>query len=57
MASQVKTRMEVAAEKGATKDVTAAKEVTTSSGLKYTDVRIGGGQRPEKGYLVVLDYM
>lgn len=32
-------------------------QVTTASGLKYTDLRVGGGQSPPKGYLVLVDYV
>jgi hypothetical protein len=31
-------------------------QVVLPSGVRYTDLRIGGGQRPIKGYLVVVDY-
>lgn len=54
---QVKTRMEVAAEKAGTQDVTNSKTVTLPSGVTYRDLRVGGGQQPIKGYLVLLDYM
>jgi hypothetical protein len=32
-------------------------QVELPSGVRYTDLRIGGGQRPIKGYLVVVDYV
>eukprot|EP00879_Flechtneria_rotunda_P024800 GHRR01026317.1.p1 GENE.GHRR01026317.1~~GHRR01026317.1.p1 ORF type:complete len:148 (+),score=43.92 GHRR01026317.1:663-1106(+) len=48
--------MEIAAEKAGTKDVSNSKEVVLPSGVKYQDLRIGGGQQPTKGYLVVVDY-
>lgn len=57
LGEQVKTRMEVAAEKAGTKDVSDSKVVTLPSGVTYQDQRIGGGQQPIKGYLIVLDYM
>ncbi len=53
---QIKTRIEVAQEEADTRDVTEAKEVTTPEGIKYVDLRVGGGQPPQKGYLVVLAY-
>ena len=28
-----------------------------AQGLRYTDLRIGGGQRPTKGFLMVVDYV
>lgn len=33
-----------------------AKEVTTSSGLKYADVKVGTGSSPKKGDLVTVHY-
>ncbi len=38
------------------KDVADAPEVVLPSGVRYRDVRLGGGQSPIKGYLVVLDF-
>ena len=37
-------------------DVVDGKEIQTSSGLRYTDVKIGGGSPVQRGFLVVLDY-
>lgn len=34
-----------------------AKEVTTASGLRYTDLVVGGGQSPERGLLVLVHYI
>jgi hypothetical protein len=56
LGEQVKTRLEVAAERDATRDV-AGEEVSLPSGVVYRDERIGGGAPPQRGYLVVLDYM
>lgn len=36
-------------------EVTDAKEVTLPSGVRYTDLVIGGGQRASPGLLMVLD--
>jgi FKBP-type peptidyl-prolyl cis-trans isomerase len=49
--------MEVAAEKAGTKDVADSPVVTLPSGVSYRELRVGGGQQPSKGLLVVLDYM
>ncbi|EFJ42139.1 hypothetical protein VOLCADRAFT_107395 [Volvox carteri f. nagariensis] len=57
LGEQIKTRMEVANEINGTKDVENAPEVVLPSGLRYRDLRVGGGQSPLKGYLVVLDYI
>lgn len=57
LGEQVKTRMEVAAEQAGTRDVADAAEVVLPSGVSYRELRLGGGQTPIKGYLVVVDYM
>ncbi|KAG2428554.1 hypothetical protein HYH02_014358 [Chlamydomonas schloesseri] len=56
LGEQIKTRMEVASELSGTKDVTDAVEVVLPSGVRYKDLRVGGGSVPIKGYLAVLDY-
>jgi hypothetical protein len=48
--------MEVASEEAGTFDVDKAEEFVTDSGLRIRDLRIGGGQPPQKGYLAVLDF-
>ncbi|KAK9796291.1 hypothetical protein WJX73_006385 [Symbiochloris irregularis] len=55
ISEQIKTRLEGKSESEGTKDVSGATEVTTETGLRYTEVRKGGGAKPRKGYLVVLD--
>ncbi|KAG1671003.1 hypothetical protein FOA52_014245 [Chlamydomonas sp. UWO 241] len=57
LGEQVKTRMEVANEVAGTVDVEGAAEVVLPSGVRYTDLRVGGGQAPPKGFLVVVDYV
>ena len=59
LGEQVKTRLEVAAEQSGARDVEAgaAQEVVLPSGVRYTDRRVGGGQAPAKGMLVVLSYV
>ena len=37
-------------------DVREEKVITTKSGLKYADMRIGGGTPVHQGMLVILDY-
>lgn len=37
-------------------DVREEEVITTKSGLKYADVRIGGGTPVNQGMLVILDY-
>jgi FKBP-type peptidyl-prolyl cis-trans isomerase len=59
LGEQLKTRWEVAEAEKATQEITstAQVEVTLPSGLRYTDLRVGGGQSPPRGYLVVVDYV
>jgi hypothetical protein len=40
-----------------TQDVTTAAqvEVITASGLRYVDLRVGGGEQPKNGYLLAAD--
>lgn len=56
LGEQIKTRIEVANEEAATQDVQAAVETVLPSGVRYSDVRKGGGQNPIKGYLVIVEY-
>ncbi|CAL5219455.1 g1290 [Coccomyxa viridis] len=56
VSEQIKTRLEDSAEQRNTKDVIEEKVVTTRSGLKIADVRIGGGTSVNQGMLVILDY-
>jgi peptidylprolyl isomerase len=48
LATEEKTKPEV--------KVAAAKQVTTASGLKYTDVKVGSGASPVKGKQVKVHY-
>ena len=56
ISEQVKTRLEVKREFETAVEVEDAKKVTTTSGLVYQDLKIGGGQNPRKGDLVVVQY-
>ena len=38
-------------------DAASQVEAATASGLRITDIVVGGGPPPRKGYLVVLDYV
>ncbi|KAL6752160.1 FKBP-type peptidyl-prolyl cis-trans isomerase [Haematococcus lacustris] len=57
LGEQVKTRLEVAAEEEAAMDVNNAQEVLLPSGVAYTDVKLGGGSTPVKGYLAVVHFV
>jgi len=58
LGEQIKTRLEVAAEESGTKDIDPAsqKEVITSEGIRYVDLKVGGGSPPQRGFLIVLDF-
>ncbi|KAI8466037.1 MAG: FKBP-type peptidyl-prolyl cis-trans isomerase [Monoraphidium minutum] len=56
LGEQIKTRIQVDAEEKGARDVDGV-EVALPSGVRYTDLRIGGGQSPSKGMLVVLQYV
>ncbi len=36
--------------------VSGGQEVVLPSGVKYKDVKIGGGSKPQKGYLMIVDF-
>ncbi|KAL3677427.1 hypothetical protein R1sor_027375 [Riccia sorocarpa] len=55
ISEQIKTRTEVFLETQGTKDVEGAEEVLLPSGIRYVDLRVGGGSSPYKGDLVVVD--
>jgi FKBP-type peptidyl-prolyl cis-trans isomerase len=57
LGEQVKTRLEVAAEASGARDVAGAAPVTLPSGVTYVEERVGGGQAPAKGMLVVLNFV
>lgn len=46
---QIKTRLEIASEEANTRDVADAPEVVTPEGLRYRDLKIGGGSPPIPG--------
>ncbi|KAG9459193.1 hypothetical protein H6P81_003701 [Aristolochia fimbriata] len=55
ISEQIKTRLEVAQEEANTKNVEEAKEVVLPNGIRYYDMRVGGGATPRPGDLVVID--
>lgn len=36
--------------------ISGGQEVVLPSGVKYKDIKIGGGSKPTKGYLMVVDF-
>ena len=55
LSEQLKTRREVREAAEGTKDVTTTVEVVNPSGLRYTDLRVGGGEQPKAGYLLAAE--
>lgn len=55
VAEQLKTREEVRREGRDSADVAAPVEVVAPSGLRLTDLRLGGGEAPRRGDLVAVD--
>ncbi|CAG9463394.1 unnamed protein product [Pedinophyceae sp. YPF-701] len=53
VSEQIKTRIEIAREEQGTTAATDAKEVALPSGVRYKDVKTGGGQYPRDGLLVI----
>ncbi|DBA87837.1 hypothetical protein WJX77_012294 [Trebouxia sp. C0004] len=56
LSEQIKTRIEQADEAKSTQVVSGGQEVVLPSGVKYKDVKIGGGSKPQKGYLMIVDF-
>jgi FKBP-type peptidyl-prolyl cis-trans isomerase len=54
ISEQIKTRLEVYREESDTRDVTEQEEVTLADGVKFVDLRIGGGSSPMPGDLVLI---
>nr|BAJ88658.1 predicted protein [Hordeum vulgare subsp. vulgare] len=55
VSEQLKTRFEVAQQQANTKDVEEQQEVVLPNGIRYTEMRVGGGDVPRPGDLVVID--
>lgn len=55
LSEQIKTRLEVSQEQANTKDLEKEEEVILPNGIRYYDMRIGGGASPRTGDLVVID--
>ncbi|KAK9061420.1 hypothetical protein SSX86_018601 [Deinandra increscens subsp. villosa] len=52
---QIKTRFEVNQQEANTRDVEKEEEVVLPNGIRYYELRVGGGAVPKKGDLVVID--
>lgn len=55
ISEQIKTRIEVSEQEANTRDVEKQDEVVLPNGIRYYELRIGGGASPRNGDLVVLD--
>ncbi|KAL8247441.1 hypothetical protein R6Q59_008657 [Mikania micrantha] len=55
VSEQIKTRFEVTQQEANTRDVEKEEEVVLPNGIRYYELRVGGGAIPKKGDLVVID--
>ncbi|GMI94766.1 hypothetical protein like AT1G18170 [Hibiscus trionum] len=54
ISEQIKTRIEVSEQEANTRDVEKQEEVVLPNGLRYYELRVGGGASPRNGDLVVI---
>ncbi|XP_047315976.1 peptidyl-prolyl cis-trans isomerase FKBP17-2, chloroplastic-like [Impatiens glandulifera] len=54
ISEQIKTRLEVSQQQANTRDVEEQKEVVLPNGIRYYELRVGGGSSPRSGDLVVI---
>ncbi|XP_057465355.1 peptidyl-prolyl cis-trans isomerase FKBP17-2, chloroplastic-like [Actinidia eriantha] len=55
VSEQIKTRLEVSQQEANTRDVEKLEEVVLPNGIRYYELRVGGGASPRLGDLVVID--
>ncbi|KAJ0047921.1 hypothetical protein Pint_17026 [Pistacia integerrima] len=55
ISEQIKTRLEVSQEAANTRNVEKEEEVVLPNGIRYYELRVGGGAAPRTGDLVVID--
>ncbi|OMO94942.1 hypothetical protein COLO4_16137 [Corchorus olitorius] len=55
VSEQIKTRLEVSQQEANTRDVEKQEEVVLPNGIRYYELRVGGGASPRNGDLVVID--
>ncbi|KAL5544997.1 hypothetical protein UlMin_008781 [Ulmus minor] len=55
VSEQIKTRLEVSEQEANTRNVDKQEEVVLPNGIRYYEVRVGGGATPRPGDLVVID--
>ncbi|KAK9278505.1 hypothetical protein L1049_028072 [Liquidambar formosana] len=54
VSEQIKTRLEVSQQEANTRDVEKEEEVVLPNGIRYYELRVGGGATPRTGDLVVI---
>ncbi|KAK2385653.1 FKBP peptidyl-prolyl cis-trans isomerase family protein [Trifolium repens] len=57
VSEQIKTRLEVSQQEANTRNVEEEKEVIRPNGIRYYELKIGGGDTPRRGDLIVIDIM
>ncbi|XP_010916509.1 peptidyl-prolyl cis-trans isomerase FKBP17-2, chloroplastic [Elaeis guineensis] len=55
VSEQIKTRFEASQQEANTKDVEKEEEIVLPNGIRYYEMRVGGGTAPRTGDLVVID--
>ncbi|CAA0826879.1 Peptidyl-prolyl cis-trans isomerase FKBP17-2-chloroplastic [Striga hermonthica] len=55
VSEQIKTRLEVSQQEAGTRDVEKEEEVILPNGIRYYELRVGGGAYPRPGDLVVIN--
>ncbi|CAJ1936642.1 unnamed protein product [Sphenostylis stenocarpa] len=57
ISEQIKTRLEVSQQEANTRNVEKVEEVVLPNGIRYYELKVGGGASPRPGDLVVIDLM
>ncbi|KAI4347250.1 hypothetical protein L6164_008078 [Bauhinia variegata] len=57
VSEQIKTRLEVSQQEANTRDVGKEEEIVLPNGIRYYELKVGGGASPRLGDLVVIDLM
>lgn len=55
VSEQIKTRLEVSEQEASTRTVEKEEEVVLPNGIRYYELRVGGGASPRPGDLIVID--
>ncbi|KAM7268822.1 hypothetical protein ACFE04_010988 [Oxalis oulophora] len=55
ISEQIKTRLEVSSQEANTRDVEKQEEIVLPNGIRYTELRVGGGASPRTGDLIVVN--